>query len=124
MPSNPITVTISSAGTGRQLALDWMRGGPVTVTIRAASTTGAAPSGGGVLQWTLDDITAGSSASSVVWNGASSVYTSTVAALVIATSNQVDVPYTFIFNPPVAGLRFSCSAFSSTSLVMKVLQEY
>ena len=125
MPSKPITVVISSAGTGTQVALDWMRGGSAYVTIQAQSTTGATPSGGGVLQWTLDDITAGSTStatSRVVWNPASSVYTSTAAGLVIATSNFIDSPFTFVFTPPVAALRFNCSAFSSTSLVMKVLQ--
>jgi hypothetical protein len=122
MPSNDIVVTISSVGTGQIVALDWMRGGPTTVGIRAASTTTAAPSGGGVLQYTLDDITTAPSAAAIVWNGASSVWGSTVAGVVVTTSGTLDVPYTFLFTTPVAGLRFSCSAFSSTSLVMKILQ--
>ena|SRR5215813_2300840 len=121
MPSNITTVTISSAGTGQIVALDWMTGGITTVGIRSASTTSAAPSGGGVLQYTLNDIVTTPSAS-VVWNGASSVWGSTAVGLVVNTSTQLDVQALFLFTSPVGGIRFNCSAFSSTSLVMQVIQ--
>lgn len=123
MPSNSQSILVSSVGTSKVIMLDWMTGGPTTVRITAASTTGAAPSGGGVLYWTLDDPTAGSTTiGNVVWSPVSSTFGSTAAGVVVTTSGTVDIPYTFQLQVPVAALRFSCSAFSSTSLAIDVLQ--
>jgi hypothetical protein len=120
MPSNPISILVSSAGTSRAINLDWMEGGPATVQVTAGSSTGSA---GGVLQYTLNDILTTPS-SNVVWSpcssGASPIGSTT--GVVLTTSGLVDAGFGFQFLPPVAALRFSCSAFSSGGLRVSVLQ--
>ena len=118
------TVLISSAGTSRVVALDYMCGGPVSVRLTSPSTTASA-SAGGVLQYTFNDIQAAATlqtTTAVLWSGVSSTPNSTVAALVLTSSQLIDVSYVYTFQNPVAALRFSCSAFSSGGILMDVIQ--
>jgi len=117
MPANPISVTISSVGTSRHVNLDWMVGGQTTVKLSAGSTT---MSGGGQMQFTLDDVTMPST--SVVWTGLSSAFGSSLAALTVTASGIADVPIMWLLSHPCAGLRFSCSAISSSQFLLEILQ--
>lgn len=122
MPSNPVQATISSVGTAATVALDWMAGGPTSMRLTAASTT---MSGGGVMQYTLDDLMRTPS-SLVTWSGITSSLAfgtgSTAGGTVIVASNVQDSPWVYTIDAPVAGIRFSASAVSSSSLVLEVLQ--
>jgi hypothetical protein len=59
--ANTITVTLSSVGTSRPIALDWMNGSPVGVLVLGASTGTVA-----TIQMTLDDVMQ-TPAASVQW---------------------------------------------------------
>jgi hypothetical protein len=100
--ANTITVTLSSVGTSRPLALDWMNGTPTAVLVLGASTGTTA-----TIQYTLDDVML-TPAANVVW-----ISDPNFTAATSATS----VAYTY--SQPLAAIRLNSSA---ATLTMKVTQ--
>jgi hypothetical protein len=122
MPSNPITVAVSTgATTSRAVNLDWMTGGPTTVRLTAGSGSSLAVASGHV-EYTTDDILTTPS-SAVGWSILSSNGLGSTAAGVLGASNFIDGnAFAFAVQSPVAGLRFSCTSFTTMGFVMEVLQ--
>src|SRR5262245_37156939 len=121
MPANLVTITVSSAGTSRAAALDWMTGGPTSVLISAASTTASAT---GIVQFTLDDILRTTS-TGVLWVSFSSDFRatgSTVTGFTIQASAIYDAPFFSRIESPIAALRVSCTSFSTSGFLMEILQ--
>jgi len=107
----PIT-TLSSVGVSGALNLDWMGSKPTTCVVTLGSTTMTSDF---TVQYTLDDL---QTSTSPVWFGVSSAIGSSVTHY--SASNADGVSLTFL--NPIAGLRLSSTAISSSSLTMKVLQ--
>ena len=104
--ANTVTITLSSVGQSRPLALDWMNGSPTAVLVLGASTGTTA-----TIQTTLDDIMQTPS-SAVTWISDPN--------FTAATSNT-SVAYTY--NQPLAAIRLNSSTASGLSpLTMKVTQ--
>jgi hypothetical protein len=102
----PITVTLSSVGTSRPVACDWMNGAPIAVLVLGASAGTTA-----TIQYTLDDVMM-TPAANVVWISDPN-YTA-------ATSNT-SVAYTY--TQPLAAIRINSSTASGLSpLTLKVTQ--
>jgi hypothetical protein len=104
--ANTISVTLSSVGQSRPIALDWMNGAPVAVLVLGASASTPVS-----IQYTLDDVMQTPS-SAVVWISDPN--------FTAATSNT-SVAYTY--TQPLAAIRLNSSASSGLSpLTLKVTQ--
>jgi hypothetical protein len=119
MPSNPITVTVSTrATTSRAVNVDWMAGGPTTIRLTAGSSQAVAS---GHVEYTLDDILTTPS-TGVMWAILSSNGFGSTIAGVLGASNFIDGNhFGFAIQSPVAGLRFNCTSFTTIGFVMEVL---
>lgn len=111
---NPFSVTLSSVGTSDPANLDWRGGGYVTALVTLGSTTMTTD---WTLQYTLDDSQL--SSATRVWLGVSSAVGSSVTHF---SSAAADAGVSFTFLAPIAGLRISSTALSSSSLRLRVLQ--
>jgi hypothetical protein len=104
--ANTVTITLSSVGQSRSLALDWMNGSPTAVLVLGASANTTA-----TIQYCLDDIM--QTPSSLVQWISDPNFTA-------ATSNT-SVAYSY--TQPLAAIRLNSSASSGLStLTMKVTQ--
>jgi hypothetical protein len=104
--ASTVTVTLSSVGQSRPLALDWMNGSPTAVLVLGASTGTTA-----TLQYTLDD----------VMQTPSSVVTWISDPNFTAATSNTSVAYSY--TQPLAAIRLNSSAASGLSpLTMKVTQ--
>ncbi len=107
------TTTLSSVGVSGAIILDWMGAKPVTANITLGSTTMGADY---TLQYTIDDIM---NVSSPTWIG----WTGTVGSSITHFSSaHGDAGVTISFLNPIAALRVSSTAISSSSITLKVLQ--
>lgn len=106
------SVTLSSVGVSATINTDWMGGKPVTATVTLGSSTMTADF---TLQFTIDDLLA---TATPTWLSFGS---STGSAATHFSSANVDGVVLSFLNP-VAGLRLSSTAISSSSLTLKVLQ--
>lgn len=107
------TVTLSSVGTSNSVAADWIGSKPTTIAVSLGSTTMTADF---TIQYTLDDL---QRSTSPVWFALSSEIGSSAqhfSAAVADTGVTVGLLY------PVAGLRLSSTAISSSSLTLRVIQ--
>jgi hypothetical protein len=109
----PQTVTLSSVGTSTPLNLDWRGSKPVTAIVTLGSTTMTADF---TLQYTLDDLQLTTTQTWVA------VGSSTGSSATHFSSANADAGVTVGFLYPIAGLRLSSTALSSSSLTLKVLQ--
>ena len=100
----PISVTVSSVGVSRSIALDWMTGEDVAVAVTGSSSGSFAYT----IQYTLDDLQRVTSPS---W-----INDPNATALTANSSGA------FLYQLPVAGIRLNSSALSSAVLTMKVMQ--
>lgn len=114
------TVTLSSVGATNFISVNWVGGKPMSVVVIPGSTGQTSDF---TIQYTLDDISRIAS-TSLVWSG---VYLSTApgafgpATHFTSSQSQPDgVFYSFL--SPVAGLRLSSTAISSSALTMKICQ--
>lgn len=103
-----VSVTLSSVGVSPALILDYIGAKTTTARVTLGSTTMTVNA---VLQATLDSSMA--SGSSAVWYAASSI---------AITSAVADTGTTYTFLTPIAGLRISSTAISSSSLTLTALQ--
>lgn len=109
----PQTVTLSSVGNSSALNLDWRGSKPVTAVVTLGSTTMTCDF---TIQYTLDDLQL---TTSQTW---ASVGSSTGSSATHFSSANADAGVTVGFLYPIAGLRLSSTALSSSSLTLKVLQ--
>jgi len=107
------TVTLSSVGVSGPINLDWRGSKPVTAVVTLGSTTMTADF---IIQYTLDDLQL---TTTQTWLSAGS---STGSSATHFSSANADVGVTMGFAYPIAALRLSASAVSSSSLTLKVLQ--
>lgn len=111
---NPTVVTLSSVGTSTPANLDWRsNAGYVTAVVSLGSTTMTTDF---TLQYTLDD---SQLSTTRAWFGVSSAIGSSITHF---SSANADAGVTFTFLTPLAGLRISSTAISSSSLTLRVLQ--
>src|SRR5215469_15368161 len=104
--ANTVTITLSSVGQSRPLALDWMNGTAIAVLVLGASAAVTA-----TLQYTLDDVMQTPS-SAVTW-----ISDPNFTAATSATS----VAYTY--TQPLAAIRLNSSTNSTPgTLTLKVTQ--
>ena len=107
------TTTLSSVGTSSAINVDWRGSKPVTCTVTLGSTTMTTDF---TVQFTVDDLQL---SSSPVWLNVGS---STGSSATHFSSANADAAVVMGFLYPIAGLRISSTAISSSSLTMKVLQ--
>jgi len=107
------SVTLSSVGTSGPINIDWMGGKPVTAIATLGSTTMTADF---TIQYTLDDI---QRTTTQTWFGLSSAIGSSVTHF---SSANGDAGVTITFLNPVAALRISSTAISSSSITLRTLQ--
>ena len=108
-----VTTTLSSVGTSTPIAVDWNGSKPITALVTLASTTMTTDF---TLQFTLDDL---QNSTSQTWISAGSSVGSSATHF---SSANADASVVFGFLYPIAGLRISSTAISSSSLTLKVLQ--
>jgi hypothetical protein len=111
---NPFITTLSSVGTSAAANLDWRNGGYVSAQVTLGTTTMTADF---TIQLTLDDPV--TSSATRAWFGMSSAVGSSVTHF---SSAAADAGVYVTFLSPVAGLRISSTAISSSSLTLRVLQ--
>lgn len=99
------SVTVSSVGTTRAIALDWRNNAPIAVSVTGSSSGTFAYS----VQTTLDDIML-TAASAVVW--------ATDPGATALTSSSSAISYT----TPIAAIRLNSTAVSSATLTLNVNQ--
>ncbi len=101
---SPVLVTLSSVGTSRAINLDWFSGAKTAFTITGSSsgTFSVTP------EVTVDDLQL---SSSPLWVAQSS------AALTANTS-------VWEITGPLAGIRMNCSALSSATLMLRLIQDH
>ncbi len=129
MPSNLVTIlaTQSSVNFG-PVALDWMAGGPVSVRLTSVLGSSLAVASGHI-EYTLDDILTTPS-TAVTWSVLSSLGTLNSTTLgVWGASNFISSGAPsgvqsggVAIQSPVAGLRFSCTSFTTIGFQFQVLQ--
>jgi hypothetical protein len=107
------TTTLSSVGNSSPLNLNWRGSKPVSATVTLGSTTMTCDF---TVQFTLDDLQL---SSSPVWV---SLGSSTGSSATHFSSANADAPVTFGLLYPIAGLRLSSTAISSSSLTLKTIQ--
>src|SRR5215472_15410795 len=105
--ANPVVIQLSSLGTSRAVALDWMGGSPVGVAI---TSTAAAGSFVYSLQYCLDDLQQTVPAA-VQW-----ISDPNCTAL---TSNSSGV---FTYTAPITGVRLSSSGAPPSAITMRITQ--
>lgn len=115
------TITLSSVGTSAPAHLDWRSGKPITATTTITSTIMTVDY---TLQYTLYDTmlstdAVGTASSNAAWRGVTSSLGSSITHF---SSVQGDAGLTFTFTNPIAGLRLSSTAISSSSVVLRVIQ--
>lgn len=110
---NPITVTLSSVGVSNAANCTWLNFQPITAAVTLGSTTMTVDF---TVQFTLDDLQL---STSPVWLGIGSSVGSSVTHF---SGANADTGISMTFLAPVAGLRISSTAISSSSLTLKVLQ--
>lgn len=108
-----VTTTLSSVGVSNPVNVDWMGAKFTTVVVTLGSTTLSADF---TIQFTLDDL---QNSSSPTWLTFGS---STGSATTHFSSANADGGVVLGLAYPIAGLRLSSTAISSSSLTMKVLQ--
>lgn len=102
------SVTLSSIGVSNNLILDWIAARATTARLTLGSTTMTVNAS---VQATLD--------SSMATGNAPSWFTVSTVAI---TSAFADAGYLLTFLTPLAGLRISSTAISSSSLTLAALQ--
>lgn len=107
------SVTLSSVGVSSAINLDWRTSGPITAVITLGSTTLTTDF---TVQFTLDDAQLGATQA---WTGVGSSVGSTVTHF---SSINGDAGVYMSFLNPIAGLRLSSTALSSSSLTLKTIQ--
>lgn len=107
------TVTLSSVGVSNYVAADWIGSKPTTVAVSLGSTTMTTDF---TIQYTLDDLQL---VASPVWFSISSEIGSSATHF---SSAAADAGVTVGLLYPVAALRISSTAMSSSSLTMRVMQ--
>lgn len=107
------TTTLSSVGVSNPINLNWRGGAPVSVVVTLGSTTMTTDF---TVQFTLDDLQL---TTSPAWIGVGSSVGSSVTHF---SSANGDASLVMTFVNPIAGLRISSTAISSSSLAMKTLQ--
>ena len=107
------TTTLSSVGVSNPINLDWRGGKPVTCVVTIGSSTMTADY---TLEFTVDDLQLDSTPT---WTGISSAIGSSITHFSSAT---FAAGITMTFLNPIAGLRISSTAISSSSITMKTLQ--
>ena len=107
------SVTLSSVGTSGPINVDWRGSKPVTAIATLGSTTMTCDF---VIQYTLDDIQLTTTQS---WLSAGS---STGSSATHFSSANSDVGVTMGFAYPIAALRLSASAVSSSTITLRILQ--
>lgn len=110
---NPTTVTLSSVGVSNPVAVSWRDYNPTTASITLGSSTLTTDF---TAQFTLDDLQL---SSSPVWL---SIGSSIGSGATHFSSANFDAGVVVTFLTPIAGLRISSTALSSSSLTLKVLQ--
>lgn len=101
--ANPISVTLSSVGTSREINLDWRSGAHTAFSITGSSSGTFSA----VAETTVDDLQLVASPS---WVAQSSAITADSSVW------QLSGPY--------AGIRLNASAISSAVLTLKILQDH
>lgn len=107
------TTTLSSVGTSAPVNLNWRGGKPISALVTLASTTMTTDF---TVQYTLDDIQLNVTP---IWVAVSSATGSSATHF---SSAQADASLLLTFIHPIAGLRISSTALSSSSLTLKTLQ--
>jgi hypothetical protein len=107
------TTTLSSVGTSPPVNLNWRGSKPITTLVTLGSTTMTVDF---TIQFTLDDLQL---SSSPTWIALGS---STGSSATHFSSANADASVTVGFLYPIAGLRISSTAISSSSLTLKALQ--
>ena len=107
------TVTLSSVGVSGPINLDWRGSKPVTAVVTLGSTTMTADF---TIQFTLDD---SQLTTTQVWT---TVGSSTGSSATHFSSANADASVTVGFLYPIAALRISSTAISSSSLTLRALQ--
>lgn len=107
------TTTLSSVGTSNPINLDWRAAKPVTAMVTVGSSTMTADF---TVQFTLDDIQL---VTSPTWV---SLGSSTGSSATHFSSANYGSPVVMNFLYPIAGLRISSTAISSSSLTLQTLQ--
>lgn len=107
------TTTLSSVGVSNPVNLDWRGSKPVTAVVTLGSTTMTTDF---TVQYTLDDLQL---VPIPAWVGIGS---STGSSATHFSSANADAAVTVGFLYPIAGLRISSTAISSSSLTLKALQ--
>lgn len=107
------TTTLSSVGTSDPINLDWRGSKPVTAVVTLGSTTMTTDF---TIQYTLDDLQL---TTSQTWINAGS---STGSSATHFSSANADAAVTMGFAYPIAALRISSTAISSSSLTLKAIQ--
>ncbi len=107
------SVTLSSVGVSSPVNLNWRGSKPVTALVTLGSTTMSADF---TLQYTIDDLQL---VASPVWISLGSSVGSSATHF---SSANADAGVTVGFVYPIAGLRLSSTALSSSSLTLKAIQ--
>lgn len=107
------TTTLSSVGVSNAINMDWRGTKPITCLVTLGSTTMTTDF---TLQYTLDDLQLTTTQTWV------NVGSSTGSSATHFSSANADAAITVGFLYPVAGLRLSSTAMSSSSLTLKALQ--
>jgi len=102
----PLTTTLSSVGVSNLVVTDWTPATTIRLTLASTTMTASA-----TIQATLD--------SSFVSGSSAAWFTISTTAI---TSAFADTGYTISYLTPLAGLRISASAISSSSLTLTALQ--
>ena len=108
-----VTTTLSSVGVSNPVNIDWMGAKFATVAVSLGSTTLSADF---TIQFTLDDLQLSSSPTWITFGS------STGSVATHFSSANADAGVVMGIAYPIAGLRISSTAISSSSLTMKVLQ--
>lgn len=111
--ANPTTVTLSSVGVSNAVNISWRSMQAVTCAVTLGSTTMTTDF---TIQYTLDDLQL---SSSPYWMG---MGLSVGSSITHFSSANADAGVSVTFLGPLAGLRISSTAISSSTLTMKVLQ--
>jgi hypothetical protein len=102
------TVSVSSVGTSRPVALDWMSGAPTRVSVTGSSSGTFAYT----IQFSLDDLQTTAPAA-VTW-------ISDANATALTSNSSVAFNYT----APIAAIRINSSALSSAALSVEITQAF
>jgi hypothetical protein len=116
----PVSVTLLSSTVPTTSRADWVAGGPTSLKVVLGSTTMTV---NGQVQITLDDLlqTASSLVSWVPMSSAAYGQLGSTTPFAISSA-WADTGLVYRADGPIAGCRLSCSAMSSSQLVLSVLQ--